>query len=193
MRKHKEKAKESEKLVDAKKLDELVKALEEKNEEIEKKENEIEDLKIEKIKLQEHFNKSRKTLEKQAEQRVLQKKKILMRDFLEILDNFERALEALNKDNESSTKEGIKLIYSQIQQFLNQHGVKEIKLNGKAFDPILCDIGRIVEENSKEPNTILETLRKGYYLNDEVLRTAIVAIAAPEKEKNKNKLKEGGK
>ncbi len=187
MKKHKETVKEKD--IDEKKLDELVKALKEKNKEIEKRENEIEDLKIENIKLQEHFNKSRETLERQAKQQVVQEKKRLMKDFLEILDNFERALNVMEGDDTSSTKEGIKLIHKQIQQFLAQHGIREIELKNKMFDPTLCEVGRIVE-SEKEPNTILEILRKGYYLDSEVLRTAVVVIAAPKVEKDKPK---GGK
>jgi len=186
--KHKKTVKENKNEVDEKKLDELVKALKEKNKEIEKKENEIEDLKIENIKLQEHFNKSRETLERQAKQKVMQEKKKLMKDFLEILDNFERALDAMNGDDASGTKEGIRLIHKQIQQFLVQHGIREIEIKNKMFDPTLCEVGKTVE-STKEPNTILEILRKGYYLGDEVLRTAVVAIAVP-KEKDKSK---GGK
>ncbi len=182
------KIKEDKNKVDEKKLDELVKALKEKNKEIEERENEIENLKIENIKIQEYFNKSREMLERQAKQQVMQEKKKLMKDFLEILDNFERAVDAMEGDSASSTKEGIKLIHKQIQQFLTRHGVREIELKNKMFDPTLCEVGKTVE-STKEPNTILEILRKGYYLGDEVLRTAVVAIAVP-KEKDKQK---GGK
>ena len=160
------------------KLDELVKALSEKNAEIEKLKKELEDLKIESIKIQEHFSKSRKTLAKQAEQQVMKEKKRLMKDLLEIFDNFERALNTLGRNDRASAKEGIKLIHNQIQQFLNQHGIKEMELKNKKFDPALCEIGKITE-SEKEANIILEVLRKGYYLNDEILRTAMVEVAVP--------------
>ncbi len=157
---------------------ENVKIQEQKNAEIKKLEKELEDLKIESIKIQEHFNKGRKTLAKQAEQQIMKEKKQLMKDLLEIFDNFERALNTLDRDDKSSTKEGVKLIHNQIQQFLNQHGIKEMELKDKKFDPALCEIGKITE-SEKEADTILEVLRKGYYLNDEILRTAIVEVAVP--------------
>lgn len=155
---------------------ESAKIQEQKNAEIEKLRKELEDLKIESIKMQEHFSKSRKTLAKQAEQQIMREKKQLMKDLLEIFDNFERALNTLDRDDRSSAKEGIKLIHNQIQQFLNQHGIKEMELKSKKFDPALCEIGKITE-SEKEADTILEVLRKGYYLNDEILRTAIVEVA----------------
>ncbi|MEA3313997.1 MAG: nucleotide exchange factor GrpE [Caldisericota bacterium] len=159
-------------------LDELVSALNEKNTEIEKLQNELEHLKIENIKTQEHFDKGRKTLAKQAEQQIMKEKKQLMKDLLEIFDNFERALNTLDQNDRSSAKEGIKLIHNQIQQFLSQHGIREMELKDKKYDPALCEIGKITE-SEKEADTILEVLRKGYYLNDEILRTAMVEVAVP--------------
>ncbi len=193
------------------KLDELINALSEKNAEIEKLQNELENLKIESVKIeeqknaeieklrkgledlkleivkiQEHFDKGRKTLSKQAEQQIMQEKKQLMQDLLEIFDNFERALNISDRNDRSGTKEGVKLIHTQIQQFLNQHGIKEMDLKGKKFDPALCEIGKITEAD-EETDTIIEVLRKGYYLNDEILRTAMVEVAVP-----KNKTIKGG-
>ena len=165
---------------------ESAKMQEQKNAEIEKLKKELEDLKIESIKIQEHFSKSRKTLAKQAEQQIMKEKKELMKDLLEIFDNFERALNTLGRDDRSSAKEGIKLIHNQIQQFLNQHGIKEMELKNKKFDPALCEIGKITESD-EEADTIIEVLRKGYYLNDEILRTAMVEVAVP-----KNKTIKGG-
>jgi len=165
---------------------ESAKMQEQKNAEIEKLKKELEDLKIESIKMQEHFSKSRKTLTKQAEQQIMKEKKELMKDLLEIFDNFERALNTLGRDDRSSAKEGIKLIHNQIQQFLNQHGIKEMELKNKKFDPALCEIGKITESD-EEADTIIEVLRKGYYLNDEILRTAMVEVAVP-----KNKTIKGG-
>ncbi len=176
------------------KIDELVKALKEKNKIIEEKENEIENLKIEIIKLKEQFRKEQKTIEKQASQKINENKKKLIKEFLEIFDNFERALSAMEKDESSNTKQGIQLIHGQINSFLKKQGVKEIELLGKQFDPSLCEIGEIVKTNNSKPNTVLKVLRKGYYLGDELLRTAVVAVSVPEEKKeNKNSSKEAMK
>lgn len=174
------------------KLDELVKALKEKNEIIEKKENEIEDLKIEFIKLKEQFRKEQQTIEKQAEQKITQAKKELVKEFLEIFDNFERALSAMDEKDSASTKTGIQLIHKQITKFLEQQGVKEIDLSGKQFDPSICEIGEIVQTNDVKPNTIIKVLRKGYYLGNELLRPAVVSVATPKQEKENNKESKGG-
>jgi len=174
------------------KLDELIKALKEKNEIIEKKENEIENLKIEFIKLKEQFRKEQQTIEKQAEQKITQAKKELVKEFLEIFDNFERALSAMDEKDSASTKTGIQLIHKQITKFLEQQGVKEIDLSGKQFDPSICEIGEIVQTNDVKPNTIIKVLRKGYYLGNELLRPAVVSVATPKQEKENNKESKGG-
>lgn len=172
------------------KIDELVKALKEKNEEIEKKENEIENLKIELIKLKERFRKEQATIEKQAEQKINQAKKSLIKEFLEIFDNFERALSAMEDTESSDTKTGIRLIHSQIDNFLKKQGVKEVDLTGKTFDPSLCEIGEVVRTNKEKPNTIVKVLRKGYYLGEELLRPAVVSVVVPD-EKTKKESKGG--
>ncbi len=172
------------------KLDELVKALKEKNEQLEKKENEIENLKIDFIKLKEQFRREQLTLERQANQKINEEKKKLIKEFLEIFDNFERALSAMEDGESSDTKKGIRLIHSQIDSFLKKQGVKEIDVYGKLFDPTLCEIGEVVKTNEKKPNTVVKILRKGYLLGEEVLRPAVVVVAVPEKE-NKQQSKGG--
>jgi len=174
------------------KLDELINALKEKNEIIEKKENEIENLKIDFIRLKEQFRKEQQTIERQAEQKITQAKKTLIKEFLEIFDNFERALSAMNEKDSASTKTGIKLIHKQIAKFLEQQGVKEIDLSDNQFDPSVCEIGEIVQTNDVKPNTIIKVLRKGYYLGNELLRPAVVSVAAPKQEKTNNKESKGG-
>lgn len=174
------------------KLDELVKALKEKNEIIDKKENEIENLKIEIIKLKEQFRKEQQTIERQAEQKISQFKKSLIKEFLEIFDNFERALSAMNEEDSSGTKTGIQLIHTQISKFLKEQGVKEIDLSGKQFDPSICEIGEIVQTDKEKPNTILKVLRKGYYLGDEILRPAVVSVAVQKQENKNTKESKGG-
>ena len=172
-------------------LNKLVEALKDKSDIIEKRENEIENLKIEFIKLKEQFRKEQNTIERQAEQKVNNEKKKLMREFLEIFDNFERALSSMENGDSSDTKQGIQLIHSQINKFLKQQGLKEMELKGKQFNPDLCEIGEITKTNNEKPNTVLKVLRKGYYLGDDLLRTAIVAVSVPEEDKKQNS-NEGG-
>ncbi|MGB9694646.1 MAG: nucleotide exchange factor GrpE [Caldisericaceae bacterium] len=158
------------------KTDELLKALKDKDRLLEEKENQIENLKIEIIKLKESVRKEGELLSREADRKFRKEKGNLIKEFLEINDNFERALSSVDPSEERS-KDGLLLIKNQMDKFLVDAGVKEMDLVGKAFDPNLCEIGEIIYRDDVEPNTILKVMRKGYYLDDSILRTAVVSVA----------------
>lgn len=158
----------------------LLEAVKEKDARLEELENSLENLKIENIKLKEQVRKESEIIQKEAERKVLKEKSKLMNEFLDIFDNFERAIGILEKESVNSLN-GILLIKKQIEKFLISQGVKEIEILGKTFDPNLCEIGEVIESD-EEPNKILKVLRKGYYLDDKILRTSVVSVAVPRKE-----------
>jgi len=98
------------------------------------------------------------------------------------LDNIERALLSIENDNNEQTK-GIRLIHEQLMKFLSSYGIKEIDVLNKPYDPNIAEIGEAVETNEVLPNTVVKVLRRGYFIGDDVLRTAIVSVAVPLKEK----------
>ena len=102
-------------------------------------------------------------------------------DILEILDNFERALEYEGQDLEGF-KRGIELIYREFIKKLEKYGIKEMELLGKEYDPYLAEA--IDKEYSQDypPNTIIKIERKGYFLHDRVLRPARVIVSYYEEE-----------
>ncbi len=163
-------------------LDKLVNSLKEKENIIKEKEQEITGLKIERVKLMEQLRKESEVLGREAERKANKSVSEIILAFLEIMDNFERAIDSLKNEN-SNSKEGIALIKNQIERLLASYGVKEIELTDRIYDPNLCEIGELIETDEAEPNSILKVLRKGYYMNDKLLRTAVVSVAVP---KNKN-------
>lgn len=165
------------------KIDELVKALKDKDKLIEEQETEITNLKIEVIRLKENLRKEGEILSREADRKFQKEKGKLLKEFLEINDNFERAI-LTGVSSDEYSKNGLSLIKEQMDKFLADAGVKEMELVGKAFDPNLCEIGEIVNRDDVEPNTILKVMRKGYYLNDSVLRTAMVSVAVPSTNNN---------
>jgi len=178
---------EEEKVVDKKSseiteidLEGLLRAITEKNAKLEELENSLENLKIENIKLKEQVRKESEVIQKEAERRVLKEKSKLINEFLEIFDNFERAIEILG-DSTSNSLNGILLIKNQIEKFLASQGVKEIEILEKTFDPNLSEIGEVIESDTDESNKVLKVLRKGYYLGDKILRTSIVSVAIQKK------------
>ncbi|HEX8169660.1 MAG TPA: nucleotide exchange factor GrpE [Thermoanaerobaculia bacterium] len=99
----------------------------------------------------------------------------MMKDVLPVLDNFERALDHAEEGDEFH--KGVLLIYKQLYDTLQRHGLKPIDEAGVHFDPNIHE-GVMREENDSVPSqTVLAVLQKGYFLNDRLLRPAMVKVA----------------
>lgn len=98
-------------------------------------------------------------------------------DFLPVMDNFGRALEhARPQDLESDFGQGVVLIAKQIADLWKRYGLIPIDTSGP-FDPNLHEAVATEETDAVPPNTILEVLQKGYFLNDRLIRPASVKVA----------------
>jgi molecular chaperone GrpE len=97
----------------------------------------------------------------------------LIHDLLVILDDFERALPALEQEK---NREGMQMVYKKLIKILTEYGLEPIECVGKKFDPhyheALCR-----EQCGKETDTVLEDLGKGYRLKSKVIRPSKVKIA----------------
>lgn len=164
------------------------KSLEEKIKEIEetlkKKDSEIFDLKMENIKLKERLRLESEIYERELKRKLLKDRIDIFKEFLDFLDNIERAFESINDDSIHS--KGIMLIKDQLLKFLSSYGIKEMDLLNKPYDPNIAEIGEIVHTNDYPPNTVVKILRKGYYMGDDVLRTAIVSVSKQPEENSSN-------
>lgn len=159
--------------------EEKIKDMEER---LKEKESEAFDLKMENIKLKEKLRQEREIYERETKRRILKEKIDIFKEFLEVLDNIERALLSIENDNTEQTK-GIRLIHDQLMKFLSSYGIKEIDVLNKPYDPNIAEIVEAVQTNDVPPNTVVKVLRSGYLIGDDVLRTAIVSVAVPLQEK----------
>ena len=99
----------------------------------------------------------------------------LISDLLPIIDNFEKALNIECKDKEY--KSGMEMIYTELVGLLNKTGVKEIEALGKTFDPNFHEAVMHEEDSKKGEKEIVEVFRKGYIINDRVIRHSMVKVA----------------
>lgn len=100
----------------------------------------------------------------------------LAKEFLPVVDSFERALaHASSKDLESDFGQGILLIHRQLTDLWRKHGLREVDTAG-GFDPNQHEAVS-TEPSSEPPNTVLEVLRKGYTIGDRLIRPALVKVA----------------
>ena len=98
-------------------------------------------------------------------------------DFLPILDNFERALaHARPEDLESDFGQGIAIIRKQLGELWKRNGLIPIDSTG-TFDPNLHEAVATEKTDAVPPNTIVEELQKGYFLNERLIRPSFVKVA----------------
>ena len=101
----------------------------------------------------------------------------LVKDLLPILDDLERALDAVGEHQEATVEEGVRLVHRSLASLLERNGVKEIDTEGK-FDPHVHE-ALLSQPSDEDEGTVIQVLQKGYSLGDRVLRPARVVIAAP--------------
>lgn len=101
----------------------------------------------------------------------------VIKELLFVVDNFERALDALEKGADfNSFAEGVKLIYRQFRELLLRFDVEEIDSLGKPFDPLLHEALLVVEDEEKD-NVVVQVVEKGYKFRGNVLRPSKVVVA----------------
>jgi molecular chaperone GrpE len=97
---------------------------------------------------------------------------------LPIVDNFERALAASQqaKDFDALLK-GIEMTAKQLDQVLEQEGLKAIETVGQPFNPEFHQAIMQVESEGHEEGIIVEEIQKGYILKEKVIRPAMVKVS----------------
>lgn len=102
----------------------------------------------------------------------------VLKGLLPIMDDFERGLKASEAtDNAAAVKEGMELIYNKLKKYLEQNGVKAFNPDEKDFDSDRHEaISAVPVPDEAQKGKILDTVEKGYMLNDKVLRHAKVVV-----------------
>ena len=115
----------------------------------------------------------------------------LARELVNVVDNFERALNSLNDESEKKTLEGFELIQKEIINILEKFNVKKIDALVKPFDANLHQA--MFEKPTKDfsPGLVCEIVQDGYTFHDRLLRPAMVGIAKnDQKKRGKDKIEE---
>jgi molecular chaperone GrpE len=139
---------------------------------------ELEEWRDRALRLQAEMENFRKRQQRLAEERVQANQGRLLRSFLMIADDLERALNVEGGDNES-LREGVKLTYRSLDQLLKQEGVEQIEAKGEKFDPTWHEAVATVphQKAGVDQDTIVEVAQQGYRLDGRLLRPARVVVA----------------
>ena len=131
------------------------------------------------FKLAEFDNFRKRTLNEKAEL-IKNGAERAMRDLLPVVDDLERALDAINKGGDlDSLKEGVDLIYSKFVKYLESQHVKVIESTGKDFDTDVHEaVTMFPAPDPSMKGKVIDTAVKGYMINDKVLRYAKVVVGS---------------
>ena len=99
----------------------------------------------------------------------------MMLKFLSIYDDFVRAKDALAKQQINT--DGLSAILKNMDTFLSENGVTPIEALGEIFDPQLHEAISVKEDPSLDDNTVTAEIRKGYILQNRVIRPSLVEIS----------------
>ena len=141
---------------------------------------EIASLKDQLLRARADFENSRKRLVREKEESLRYANQSILADLLPLLDHLELGLQAATSAKDAaSVVNGVKLIQTQFERFLSEHGVTPIDALGKPFDPNWHEALGQEPAPGKPEGTILHLRRRGFKIGDRLLRPASVITAAP--------------
>lgn len=148
--------------------------------EVEKLRNEASECRDKTLRTLAEMENLRKRLEKEKQDYCDFANKEFVSDLLPVLDNFDRALAAVDPASRGESdpyRQGVEMIYKQLEEVLKSQGLEEIKALGEHFDPFLHEAVQEEESDDYPDGTVLEVLLKGYLFRRKLLRAAVVKVS----------------
>ena len=126
--------------------------------------------------LKAEFDNYRKRVARDQQELAARAHERLVKELVPILDDLERALEAVTQHEEAQLEEGVRLVHRSLSDLLAREGLKEVETSGK-FDPHTQE-ALLSQPSDEEEGSVIQVLQKGYSLGDWVVRPARVVISA---------------
>ena len=117
------------------------------------------------------FQNYQKRMEKELQSKEEETKKKYISELLDLTELLKKAFE------DENPKEGLKLMINNIENFLEKENIKYIDCVGSKFDHNLHHAVTTIEKEDCEDETIIEEVKKGYMVNDKILRPSQVIVA----------------
>ena len=131
------------------------------------------------LRLQAEIDNFRKRQRRLTEERIAADKERLLRSFLSVGDDLQRALAAAHGSDTAGVRRGLEITRQKLMNLLKQEGVESIDARNQLFDPEWHEAVSVVQRGGAEelPNTVVDVLEIGYRLGDRLLRPAKVIVA----------------
>ena len=118
------------------------------------------------------------------------------REALSLIDNLERSKQILQNDESLKNSDALKKILDHIEiinkdliSIFSKNNIKTIESLGKKLDPIFHQAMMEIDDDNKEPGTIVQEIQKGFTIKDRLLRPSLVGVS----KKTSNKEEKPGK
>ena len=164
---------------------------EEENEESEEErlQEEVRNLKEDKIRVLAEMENLRKRFDREKIDSIKYGSVNFARDILSPGDNLERALSAINQeeDHPQSIKnliEGLKMVQKEFSSALEKNGISKINSMNEKFDPNLHQAMMEVERDDLDEGIVVQEIQTGYMMHDRLLRPAMVGVSKKPKQNN---------
>ena len=164
---------------------------EEENEESEEErlQEEVRTLKEDKIRVLAEMENLRKRFDREKIDSIKYGSVNFARDILSPGDNLERALSAINQeeDHPQSIKnliEGLKMVQKEFSSALEKNGISKINSMNEKFDPNLHQAMMEIERDDLDEGIVVQEIQTGYMMHDRLLRPAMVGVSKKPKENN---------
>ena len=116
---------------------------------------------------------------------------LFAKEALNLIDNLERSKEVLKSDDKlmntdalNKTLEHLDILYKDLISIFNKNNIKIIDCLNKKLDPNFHQAMMEIEDNQKEPGTIIQEIQKGFIIKDRLLRPSLVAVSKNTENKN---------
>ena len=125
------------------------------------------------------FENVRRRTEREKAEFVKYANQELIIEFLDILDDLERSIEAAKANHEDYTAflKGIEMVMAHVYDLLRKNDVEPIDSKGKMFDPNCHEALMQEERDDVEEGTVVDEFQKGYKIGERVIRTNKVKVA----------------
>ena len=153
-------------------------------------EEELEDTKDKLLRALAENENIRKQMDKTRQEGIKYGVQPLAREIINIVDNFDRALNTKSESNEKALEEGFLLIKKDILSILDKFNIIKINALGESFDANYHQAMFEKETKEYEEGKVCEIVQEGYKFHDRLLRPVLVGVAKKEKETETEEEKE---
>ncbi len=130
------------------------------------------------LRLRADFDNFRKRMQRERVEMARTANESLLQALLPVVDHMDLALDAIDDAAENPFAEGVRMVREQMLGVLRQFGVAPLQTEGQPFDPHFHDAISHLPSETVPENTVLAQTRRGYLLEDRLLRPAQVVVSS---------------